>query len=515
MEEKYYLKVGRASDLKNPKDRRIYRFFEIFPGAVSWFTLLILIFLSWLLPFWVAIFIISFVLYWLTRTVYFSFHLRSCYSKMKKCEKIDWMQKLNNLKDKKWTDIYQLIIFPTYKESLEIVRASMQSLIKSDYPNEKMIVVLTAEKKGGEETRRIAETIEKEFKDKFFKFLLTYHPSDIENEIAGKGANENWGARRAKEIIIDKLNIPYKNIIVSCLDVDTYIFPKYFSRLSYCYLTVKNPLRCSFQPVPFFINNIWQTPPVSRIFSFSSSFWHMMCQERPEKVTTFSSHSMSFETLVDVDFQQVNVVSEDSRIFWQCFLKYDGNYRVVPMYYPISMDANVASTFLKTMRNVYKQQRRWAYGVENAPYYFFGFMKNKKIPFFKKISFGFISFEGYWSWATNSIMIFLLGWLPLVLGGREFNQTLFSYNLPICVRIMLTLAMFGLVGSAYLSIVLLPPKPPNYGKARYLFFVLEWFFLPLVMVFFTALPALEAQTRLMLGKYMGFWHTEKFRKKTS
>jgi len=59
---------------------------------------------------------------------------------------------------------------------------------------------------------------------------------------------------------------------------------------------------------------------------------------------------------------------------------------------------------------------------------------------------------------------------------------------------------------------LLPPRPPEYGRFKYLILVGQWFLLPLMMVFFTALPALDAQTRLMLGKYMGFWPTEKLRK---
>ena len=236
-----------------------------------------------------------------------------------------------------------------------------------------------------------------------------------------------------------------------------------------------------------------------------------MNQASPGNLVTFSSHSMSFRALVDVGFKQTNVVSDDSRIFWQCFLKYSGDYRVRPLFYPISMDAVVAKGYLKTMKNVYKQQRRWAYGVGEVPYLLFGFLKNKKISFLKKLRFGLVTIEGYWSWATASFIIFFLGWLPLILGGVEFNQTIIAYNFPRLLRNFMTIAMVGLIVSAYFSIVLLPPRPPKYGRSKYVVLALEWLVVPLIMLVFTPLPALDAQTRWMLGKYMGFWYTEKVR----
>jgi len=308
------------------------------------------------------------------------------------------------------------------------------------------------------------------------------------------------------------MRIPYENIIFSSFDVDTCVFPKYFSCLTYHYLTSEKPFKTSFQPIPLFVNNIWQAPAISRVFSFSSSFWHAMNQERPEKLVTFSSHSMSFKTLVDVDFKQTNVVSDDSRIFWQCFLKYNGDYRVQPLYYPISMDANVARSFFRTLFNIYRQQRRWAYGVGDIAYFLFGFYRNKKIPFLKKLSLGLELIEGHLSWATASIIIFVLGWLPLTLGGPEFSHTLISYNLPRIISRLMTLAMIGLLSSVYLSFLLLPPKPPEYGRFKYLVFIFGWLLFPIMMIFFTALPALDAQTRWLFGRYMGFWVTEKVRK---
>ena len=515
-----YLKIGKASDLKSSKDRALFRFFEILPGLLSWLTLILVFILSWKAPFTISIFIIVFALYWFFRTIYFSFHLRSSYQRMKVNEKTDWIDKLNSLDIsnvplpiKSWKDIYHLVILPVYKEPLEIVRDTILALEKTDYPKEKMIIVLAAEERNREHLNLVTTKIREEFANRFFKFLVTWHPANLAGEIAGHGSNDAWAGREVKKKIIDPLKIPYANIIVSSFDMDTCVFSKYFSCLAYYYLTSEKPTRNSFQPTPLYINNMWQAPTFSRIFAFSATFWQMMCQERPEKLLTFSSHSMSFKALVDVDFKQTNVVSDDSRIFWQCFLEYNGDYRVQPILYPISMDANVAKSFWRTMVNIYKQQRRWAYGVGDIAFFLFGFLKNKKIPLSNKIIRALDMIEGHWSWATASIMIFCLGWLPIVLGGPGFSQTLISYNLPKIVSWILTFSMMGLVGSIYFSIILLPPRPPEYGRFKYFFFAIEWLLLPLIMIFFTSLPAFDAQTRWMLGKYMGFWPTEKVRKR--
>jgi hypothetical protein len=73
------------------------------------------------------------------------------------------------------------------------------------------------------------------------------------------------------------------------------------------------------------------------------------------------------------------------------------------------------------------------------------------------------------------------------------------------------LAMFGLVTSAIISVILLPPRPPAYGRYKWLWMVLQWILFPINFIFFGAIPALDAQTRLMLKRYLGFWVTPKHR----
>lgn len=142
-----------------------------------------------------------------------------------------------------------------------------------------------------------------------------------------------------------------------------------------------------------------------------------------------------------------------------------------------------------------------------------GFIKNKKIPLKAKIHHTFVQLEGFWSLATNPILILLLGWLPLILGGREFNDSVLAYNLPIVTRNLMVAAMFGLVLLAVISLTLLPPQPKGVKNAglKKASIVVQWVFVPLTIIIFGAIPGLDAQTRLLLGKYMGFWVTPKHR----
>jgi len=504
-----YFKVGRASELSGRKDRYIYRILEILPGFLSWGTLIGIVLVSAYAPVYAAIFIIVFDVYWVLKTFYLSVHLRQNWKRMKHNLNVDWGSRLEKLK---YGNIVHLIILPFYDEPKETIEDGIKSILAAKYDKKKMAIVLAAEERAGDSAKNIAEELKEKYKDDFGYFIITIHPKDVPEEMAGKGSNISYAAQVVRKDILDFNNIRYEDVLVSAFDIDTVVYPQYFLCLTWHFLTSENPYRTSFQPVPIYNNNIWDAPALSRVVATSGTFWQMIQQERPERLATFSSHSVSFKTLHEVGYWQKNMVSEDSRIFWNAYVAFDTKYRTTPISYPVSMDANLAPTLWQTMKNIYKQQRRWTWGVENVPYVLFAFIKNKSIPMKEKIRMSFIKLEGFWSLTTNPLMIFLLGWLPLILGGKLFNETVLSYNLPIITRSLMLVAMTGLVVSAIIALTFLPEPPKEKRKFGRTFMVLQWLLIPITMVFFGSFPGLDAQTRLMFGKYMGFWVTPKHRR---
>jgi cellulose synthase/poly-beta-1,6-N-acetylglucosamine synthase-like glycosyltransferase len=499
--------IGRASELKG-KDRVLYRAFEILPGFLAWGTLLGSIILSYFLPVWAAVFIIAFDFYWLLKTVYLSIYLRHNWKRMRHAMTVDWRAMCANIK---MDHVVHMVILPFYRELPEVVEKTLQAILDTDYDKKNIAIVLASEARVGEEAQITARQAKERFGDKFGYFLITTHPPAGPGEMNGKGSNIAYAAEEARKEILDKNSIPYENVLVSAFDIDTVVYTNYFLCLSWHFVTSEYPYRTSFQPVPLYNNNIWDAPALSRVVAFSGTFWQMIQQERPEKLATFSSHAVSFKTLYEIGYWQKNMVSEDSRIFWNAFIAYDGDYLVTPISYPVSMDANLAPTFWETIKNIYKQQRRWGWGVENVPYILYCMVKNPRIPLRKKLRFTFVQLEGFWSLATSPILIFLLGWMPLWLGGGKFNTTILSYNLPIVTRDLMILAMLGLIWSSVISSSFLPKAPPGTSWFKRVTMVVQWVFVPITITVFGSIPGLESQTRLMLGRYMGFWVTPKHR----
>jgi hypothetical protein len=479
-----------------------FKIYEMVPGLLTWTTFSLALIFSFVEPLWAIYFVIVFDLYWVFRVSYFIFYISLSWRQYKQDSKIDWQKKLETeLPD--WQKIYQLIFLPTYDESLEVIRETFKSLITTKYPLERIIVALGGEERAGKELFLAkAEAIQKEFGDKFCKLIFTVHPQDLPEEVAGKGANINYMGHQVKEIIDQELKIPYVDIIVSSFDVDTCAHEQYFSCLTYKYLTNPNKLRTSYQPIALYNNNMWQSDSVLRVAAFGTTFWLMTDLMRPERLFTFSSHSMSWQMLVDVDFWEKDIVTEDSRIFLQGFLRYDGDYRVMPIFVPVSMNTVAGGNWWQGLRNLYKQQRRWAWGVEHLPYmmwYFREKRKQKKIPLSKRIHYIWNLGEGMYSWATVPILIFILGRLPLFLARGSAKATVVAQNAPFVLEILMQIAMAGILVSAVLSLALLPPRPNKVYPHKYLIMILQWVLLPVTLILFGSIPATEAQTRLMLG----------------
>lgn len=403
----------------------------------------------------------------------------------------DWERKIN------------VIFLPIYNESFEVVVATLDALKASTYPAKNLWVVISGEGRKKDYWDALQAQIHHQYQGVFADLIFYTHPAGLPDEIPGKGSNIHYAEWQFK-IYADQKGWDYADIIISVFDIDTIVHPEYFAHLNYLYLSHPNPTHSSFQPVTLYNNNIWDSPAVLRIMAFGTSFWMLFSLARLDSLVTFSSHSMSFKAALDCGGHAKSIVSEDSRIFFQCWLNYHGNYEVTPLYIPVSMDTVRDDRVWQSLKNLYFQQRRWAWGAENIPYLLWEFRKHPEIPWYKKGILLFHEVEGKWSWAVVAILITILGRLPLWIANEDVRQSVLFFNTPQVLEVLMTLALVGLIASAILSMLLLPPKPKEHRHHKYLYMILQWVLLPISLLFFSAFPCLDAVTHLIRGKYLGF-----------
>ena len=497
----------------NHKDYYKYRVLEIIPGFLVWITFAITIAMSFIRPLWGIYLIIAFDIYWVLRITYMLIFLIISWVKYRKTITTKWWDFLRH-NHKTWDQYKHIIFLPTAGEPFDVVDTTFTNLLQANYDPQKMIIVLAGEDRLKKQFKPIADQIVEKYQDKFHKIIVTIHTIKQGEEIPGKGSNLYHAGHVVKKYVDDN-NFDYKKLIVSTFDIDTLSHPDYFAYLTHQFISHPNPYRASFQPMAFYHNNVWQSDVITRVVANSTTFWLLTDLARPERLFTFSSHSMSWQALVDIGFWQNNIVTEDSRIFLQCLIHYDGDYKVQPMHIPVSMNTVYMGKFWRSIWNQYKQMRRWAYGVEHFPYMVWRFNRNKKIPFGKKLVYIWNQTEGVYSWATAPIIIFIMGRLPLYIAEKQGLTSVLTQNTPLLLENLMRFGMIGIFMIAIMSLVILPPMPKSLKNKpltklfKYSLMALQWIIFPVTMILMGSIPAVDAQTRLMLGKYMGFNITEK------
>lgn len=534
----------------NKKEKFVQRVFEIMPGAVSWSIILGMFILSFLHPLTAAIIIISFDFYWIIRLFYMTLFLSLSYYRLSIEAKTDWMIRIKGLKDIRTyiedvknsskperfkrrfsrflhcrelkslisskidipnlDEIYHLVIIPVVKETRDIVEPGIKSIGEGLFPSGRIIIVFALEQRAPAPVKQGIRGIQDKYKNNFFDVLIVEHKDGVPGEYRVKGANATNAAKYAASYLKSK-GIAFENVISSCFDSDTVINPGYFACLTYHFLICPFRHRASFQPIPVYHNNIWDVPGFARVLEAGSSFFQLIEATNPESLVTFSSHSMSFKALVEVGYWPVDMISDDSAIFWKSYIYYDGDYRVVPMYTTVSMDIVAADSWWKTIVNEYKQKRRWAWGVENIPIVMRGFIKNKKISSYHKMRLSFKLFEGHVAWATWAFLLTIIGWLPTLFAGSRYHETVLYYSVPRITGAIFNLSSFSLIICIILSIRLLPKNRSSRSILKKIRLAIQWLTIPFIAFFLSAIPALDAQSRLMFGRRMEFWVADKKR----
>ncbi len=526
-------------NLEIPQGKRapLYRFLEILPGAISYGAIILLFLLSWIEPMIGAIYLFILIAATLVKAVAVAYRTIQGYEIIKRAGRVDWAKRLSDLETPhdsferlrdddnnsyhfvehvenlkmmaameseypKPSAVYHVVIMTAYDEGLETLGPSVEAVKNTTFPNERIIFVLAYEARGGEAIETNAKALEEKYQGVFRDFLLIKHPANLPNEVVGKGPNLTYAGEQVAKYVKEQ-NLPVENIIVTSLDSDNRMAPKYLDSVAYEFITHPNRQRLSYQPVALFMNNIWDAPAPSRVIATSNSFFNVISTMRPHSLRNFASHSQPLQALEAMNFWSKRTIVEDGHQYWRSLFFFHGDYAVLPIRIPIYQDAVIDETFWKTIKAQFIQVRRWYYGASDVAYVgvrLFAKKSDRIVPFWQLFPKFLRLLDGHVTLAILAPIVAFGGWVPMIMNVA--SHEMIAYSLPNIVGVVETFASIGLIVSVLVSFKILPERPAKYKKGKNISMVIQWVLMPITSILYQSVAAFYSQTRLMLGKYM-------------
>ncbi len=413
-------------------------------------------------------------------------------------------ERLQNKVIIKPSDLQHIVIIPFVNEPIELLRESVECL-KNQTFNAKQLNLVFASEAAVENGQEVARKLKKEYDQYFNNIWITTHVLQPTDTI-GKSANMNWASRHVYEEVL-KLGWDLKKTTITSCDSDSKIDKQYYSYVTYKYLTTKESEYKLFTAALVFYNNIWRLPFYARVKNSFSSIYNVSKMVRTDRLVPVSTYTASLWMIKEIDFWTPWVTPEDYHIFFKCVFKFDSKVETVPIYLITMSDAAEGDGHWDTIKNNYKQSRRWAWGISDTGWMiknlFKGWNRYSLKTKYKTLHVIFDHIIG----PNLAILILFGGNLPILL-NPDFSNEVFGTLLPSVTRTVIRVTLIFLVIIIFLDFYL-KPRPNYYPWWKRITRILEWIAQPIAGFFLAAIPGLESQTRLIFGKYMEYYVTKK------
>lgn len=408
--------------------------------------------------------------------------------------------------------IGHVVIIPVYNESRAVFEPGIASLAENVLdPGRHMAVVIAYEERSPVETKHAVQEILEEYRDRFRGMVAVEHPAGVEGEVPGKASNVGHAAREIAPLL-GEWGFESATTLLTVIDADAVPSRNYFAALTYYFMAEPNRERSCYQPIPVFSNNIWRVPALVRIIEMGATVLQLIDSTNPELLITFSSYSYSFKALEESGFWPADIVAEDAGVYWKTFVHFNGSFGATPLPVTVSMDAAEGSSMWETIKATYKQKLRWAYGVENIPIVMRAALDHGMLsgPIRRRILLKL--FEMNLTWATWPIILTVVTMIPTIMLATSLQTPLALFNLSRIAAVIFQLSGVFMLLLVLVSGFFVYRESKGVPLLRKLLYPLEWFLLlPISTFLFSGLPALHAQTMLLLGKPLVYRAMEKVR----
>jgi len=483
--------------MKIKNEEKLGRIIDILVGGINWFIILLLLVCARYFPIIVSGAVTLYVVYWVYQSITVARHSTSSIKQIDKAMKTNWMQQLENKYKDEYKEIYQAILIPFANESIDIVTNTVDKIANANFPVEQKILALAPETKI-ESGLQIAQLLQEKYKDKFFKIFVFPHTL-VAGEIVGKASNQNNGARELYKKLLNAKVDP-KNVIITSLDSDMLIDKEYLSLLTYKFLEAKEDRFSKvFQPIPMNLTGMWETAAPAHMISSFGVQWFLSLIHRPFDFINFAVYACCLQSVHNAGYWAPDIIPEDERFYWQMYFYTKGKVEVVPLFLPVFGSVIVSENYKKTLIAQYDQIRRWAWGVSETSFIVIKMLKDTTIPWSNKLIKLYIKVRKNIEWVMLPIILGIGNFLPDWL-NKDYKQSTIAFNIPILTSRMLTLTLFSFIALFFIIQKLSPAKPEKWKFYKTVLHYAKWVIFPIVSVIFGSIPALDAQTRLLLGK---------------